>query len=158
MRRGARLGVDVGKARVGVARSDADGMLAMPVETVQRGNDTEAAVRRVLELAEEHQTVELVVGLPISLSGNDTPSTQDARDFAVLLASGERDVRLVDERLSTVSAQSAMRASGRKAVNQRSVIDQAAAVVILQHALDAERASGNVPGSIVERPAADATP
>lgn len=88
MRRGARLGVDVGKARVGVARSDADGMLAMPVETVQRGNDTEAAVRRVLELAEEHQTVELVVGLPISLSGNDTPSTQDARDFAALLASG----------------------------------------------------------------------
>ena len=155
MRRGARLGVDVGRARVGVARSDADGMLAMPVETVQRGEDTAAAVHRVLQLAAEHQTFEIVVGLPISLSGRDTPSTQDARDFADLLTAGEREVRLVDERLSTVSAQSAMRASGRKAAKQRSVIDQAAAVVILQHALDAERASGTAPGTIADRPAAD---
>ena len=157
MRRGSRLGVDVGRARVGVARSDSDGMLAMPVETVVRGEDTAGAVSRVLQLAAEHETLEIVVGLPISMSGRDTASTQDARDFAELLAAGGRDVRLVDERLSTVSAQGAMRASGRKAAKQRSVIDQAAAVVILQHALDAERSSGAAPGAIVDRPANEQT-
>lgn len=155
MRRGVRLGIDVGRARVGVAKCDADGMLATPVETVQRGEDTAAAVARVLALAAEHGAAELVVGLPISLSGDDTPSTKDARDFAALLAQGPLPVRLVDERLSTVSAQSAMRANGRKAKQQRAVIDQAAAVVILQHALDAERASGNAPGTVAERPTAD---
>lgn len=155
MRRGARLGIDVGRARVGVAKSDADGLLATPVETVQRGDDTPAAVARVLALAAEYDVMELVVGLPLSLSGGDTPSTQDARDFADLLAVGGLPVRLVDERLSTVTAQSAMRANGRKAKQQRSVIDQAAAVVILQHALDAERASGTAPGTVAAHPTAD---
>lgn len=155
MRRGARLGIDVGRARVGVAKSDADGLLATPVETVQRGADTPAAVARVLALAAEYDVMELVVGLPLSLSGGDTPSTQDARDFADLLADGNLPVRLVDERLSTVTAQSAMRANGRKAKQQRSVIDQAAAVVILQHALDAERASGTAPGTVAAHPTAD---
>lgn len=155
MRRGARLGIDVGRARVGVAKSDADGLLATPVETVQRGADTPAAVARVLALAAEYDVMELVVGLPLSLSGGDTPSTQDARDFADLLAGGNLPVRLVDERLSTVTAQSAMRANGRKAKQQRSVIDQAAAVVILQHALDAERASGTAPGTVAAHPTAD---
>ena len=150
MRQGVRLGVDVGKARVGVARCDAAGMLAMPVETVQRGDDTAAAVQRVLQLTNEYDAMELVVGLPLSLSGGDTPSTQDARDFAAMLAAGFAPVRLVDERLSTVTAQGAMRASGRSAKRQRQVIDQAAAVVILQHALDAERASGIAPGSLAE--------
>lgn len=152
MRQGARLGVDVGKARVGIARCDPAGMLAMPVETVQRGDDTAAAVQRVLQLAGEYEAMELVVGLPLSLSGADTLSTQDAREFATMLANGSTPVRLVDERLSTVTAQGAMRASGRSAKRQRQVIDQAAAVVILQHALDAERASGTAPGSLAERP------
>ena len=155
MRRGARLGIDVVRARVGVAKSDADGLLATPVETVQRGADTPAAVARVLALAAEYDVMELVVGLPLSLSGGDTPSTQDARAFAALLAGGNLPVRLVDERLSTVTAQSAMRANGRKAKQQRSVIDQAAAVVILQHALDAERASGTAPGTVAAHPTAD---
>lgn len=144
------MGVDVGKARVGVAASDAAGSLAMPVETVQRANDTPRALERVLELVDEYAAVEIVVGLPLSLSGADTASTQDARDFASFLAQGSTPVRLVDERMSTVTAQAGMRASGRKAKRQRSVIDQAAAVVILQHALDAERGSGRPAGSVVE--------
>lgn len=157
MRDGVRLGVDVGRARVGISASDARASLAMPVETVQRGNDTEAAIRRVLALATEYEAVEIVVGLPLSLSGADTPSTQDARDFAALLTHGDTPVRLVDERMSTVTAQAGMRASGRKAKRQRSVIDQAAAVVILQHALDAERGSGRPPGNVVETPKSEET-
>ena len=146
------MGVDVGRARVGIAASDDAGALAMPVETVQRGNDTPKALERVHALADEYAAVEIVVGLPLSLSGADTASTLDARDFASLLAQGTTPVRLVDERMSTVSAQAGMRASGRKAKRQRSVIDQAAAVVILQHALDAERASGIPAGSVVGCP------
>ena len=105
--------------------------------------------RRFFAEAAEREALELVVGLPLSLSGAETPSTQDAKDFAALLAAGGIPVRLVDERLSTVSAQSALRASGRSSKQSRSVIDQAAAVVILQHALDAERASGAAPGSVL---------
>lgn len=147
MRQGVRLGVDVGRVRVGVARSDRDGLLATPVETIQRV-DVDGVVRRVAELVDELDVVELVVGLPLSLSGGDTPSTQDARDVATALA-GVAPVRLVDERLSTVTAQSAMRQAGRSTRRQKAVIDQAAAVVILQHALDAERA-GRVPGMMVD--------
>ncbi|WP_144717889.1 Holliday junction resolvase RuvX [Agrococcus jejuensis] len=147
MRQGVRLGVDVGRVRVGVARSDRDGLLATPVETIQRV-DVDGVVRRIGELVGELDVVELVVGLPLSLSGGDTASTQDARDVAAALAS-VAPVRLVDERLSTVTAQSAMRQAGRSTRRQKAVIDQAAAVVILQHALDAERA-GRVPGMMVD--------
>ena len=148
MRTGARLGVDVGKVRIGVARSDLHGMLATPVETVPRGHGD---LLRIAQLAAEIDAVEIVVGLPIALSGRDTPSAEDARGFAAQIA---RDlgipVRMVDERLSTVSAHSALRASGRNAKNSRSVVDQVAAVIILQHALDFERAAGSPPGLIVE--------
>jgi putative Holliday junction resolvase len=143
IRLGRRLGVDVGKARVGVAVCDRDGLLATPVETVRRDDDRD--VPRIVELAGEYDAIEVVVGLPISLSGADTPSTQDARDFAARIAR-HVPVRLVDERLSTVSAQRGMRQAGRTTKQSRSVIDQAAAVIILQHALDLERSSGAAPG------------
>jgi putative Holliday junction resolvase len=146
MRSGVRLGIDVGRARIGVARSDAGGMLAMPIETVARAADGDADVRRVLELAEEYGAFELVVGHPLSMSGGSTASTDDAVGFAERLAATGRPVRLVDERLSTVSAQQALRTSGRSTRTQRPVIDQVAAVIILQHALDSERSSGNPPG------------
>ena len=146
MRQGVRIGVDVGRARVGVARSDRDGLLATPVETIQRAStDVVARLRRI---AAELDAIEAVVGLPISLSGGDTPSTQDARDIAALLAAA-MPVRLVDERLSTVTASAGMRAAGKSSRQQRSSIDQAAAVVILQHALDSERAAGRAPGELL---------
>lgn len=150
MRPGVRVGVDVGKARIGVARSDNHGMLALPVETVPRGAGDVAAI---VAIATRLEASEIVVGLPLSLSGTDTASTADAREFADRIA---RDspvaVRLVDERLSTVSAQHALRASGRSTRSSRSVIDQVAAVIILQHALDVERSGGTPPGMLVIPP------
>lgn len=151
MRTGVRIGVDVGKVRVGLARSDRDGLLATPVETVQRrGNDLAPVLARIAEVATELEAIELVVGLPLALSGRDTPSTGDARMVADLLAAGPLPVRLIDERLTTVSAQAALHASGRNTRGSRSVIDQVAAVILLQHALDAERASGSAPGALVD--------
>lgn len=147
MRRGVRIGVDVGRARVGVARCDRDGLLATPVETIQRASVD--VVARLREIAAELDAIEAVVGLPISLSGGDTPSTQDARDMAAQLAEA-MPVRLVDERLSTVSASAGMRAAGKSSKQQRQSIDQAAAVVILQHALDSERAAGRAPGELLD--------
>jgi putative Holliday junction resolvase len=144
-----RLGVDVGRARVGVARCDPDGLLATPVETVPR-ND--AAIARVVALAEEHSAVEILVGLPLNLRGEDTASTADARAFAAGLATASAlPVRLVDERLSTVSAHAVLRDSGRSQRSSRSIVDQVAAVVLLQQALDVEKSTGRPPGTPVSQ-------
>ena len=143
-RRGVRLGVDVGKARVGVARCDPDGMLAVPVETVPRN---EASIARITALANEYDAFEVLVGLPVSLSGGDTASTADARAFAGELATATgRPVRLVDERLSTVSAHAALRESGRSQRSSRRIVDQVAAVVLLQQAIDVEKGTGTPAG------------
>ncbi len=148
MRPGVRLGIDVGTARIGVARSDLHGMLATPVETVPRGAGD---IARIRELVSEIDAVEIIVGLPLALSGRETASTGDARQFAARLSAAcAVPVRLVDERLSTVSANSALRASGRNAKNSRSVVDQVAAVIILQHALDFERSADSPPGAVVD--------
>ena len=147
---GVRLGIDPGDARIGVARCDAAGILATPVETVRRGRGD---LDRIAELREEHEAVEVVVGLPRSLSGKEGPAAAKVRTFARKLARrlGDVPVRLVDERLTTVSAESMLRASGRTAKNQRSVVDQAAAVLILQHVLDTERRTGAAPGQLLEK-------
>lgn len=148
-----RLGIDVGKARIGVARSDLHGMLATPVETVTRDQRGSSDLDRIEAIAAELGVSEVVVGLPINLRGERTLSTQDAEGFAHRLAKRLRPrqliVRLVDERLSTVAAQGQLREAGRKTKNSRGVIDQAAAVVILQHALDIERAQGIPSGSAI---------
>lgn len=149
-RRGVRLGVDVGKARVGVARCDRDGLLAVPVETVAR---TETAAARVAELAGEYEAFEILVGLPISLGGKETASTADARDFAAALATASGlPIRLVDERLSTVSAHAALRDSGRTQKSSRRIVDQVAAVVLLQQAIDVEKSTGNPAGTPLTDP------
>ncbi|MFB6840445.1 Holliday junction resolvase RuvX [Streptomyces sp. NPDC056361] len=151
MRRGRRLAVDVGDARIGVASCDPDGVLATPVETVP-GRDVPAAHRRLRQLVEEYEPIEVVVGLPRSLSGREGPAATKVRAFAREMAKGIAPVpvRLVDERMTTVSATHGLRASGVKAKKGRSVIDQAAAVIILQNALESERVSGNPPGEGVE--------
>lgn len=149
-RPGVRLGIDVGSVRVGVARCDRDGLLAVPVETVPRGEGT---IARILALCEEHAPIELLVGLPLNLRGDDTPSTWDAREFAAELAHAQPlPVRLVDERLSTVSAHSALRSSGRTQRQSRSMVDQVAAVVFLQQAIDTEKSTGNPAGVVIEAP------
>lgn len=147
-RRGIRLGIDVGKARVGVARCDPDGMLAVPVETVPRDG---GSIERLAELASEYEPLEFVVGLPVNMRGTDTASTTDAREFATALARRTGlPVRLIDERLSTVSAHQALRASGRSQKNSRSIVDQVAAVVLLQQAIDMEKSSGTPAGASVD--------
>ncbi|MFH0245225.1 Holliday junction resolvase RuvX [Streptomyces sp. HK10] len=151
MRRGRRLAVDVGDARIGVASCDPDGLLATPVETVP-GRDVPAARRRLAELVAEYEPLEVVVGLPRSLNGGEGPAAARVRAFARGLAEAVAPVavRLVDERMSTVTAAQGMRASGVSSKKGRSRIDQAAAVVILQSALETERVSGQAPGECVE--------
>ncbi len=151
MRQGVRLGIDVGTVRIGVARSDLHGLLATPLETVSRGFGD---LSRIVALVVELDASEVIVGLPLALSGRRTPSTEDATAFATRLAQTLRvPVRLVDERLSTVSASAAVHASGRTVKQTRSVIDQVAAVIILQQALDIERSRGVSPGAEVVVPA-----
>lgn len=149
----------MGKARIGVARCDQHAMLAMPVETVPRATNDDTDIARILHIAQESEAMEVIVGLPLGMSGHRTPSTEDAEDFAkrianALGASGWAtavEVRLVDERLSTVSAQGQLHQAGKKTKQSRSIIDQAAAVVILQQALDIERARLEAPGALVAR-------
>jgi len=148
MRHGVRLGIDPGDARVGVARSDPTGLLATPLETVRRGKGDLA---RIARLVREQAAVEVVVGLPRSLSGGEGPAAGKVRDFAMRLAAriAPVEVRLQDERLTTVSAEAMLRDRGKKGAGRRAVVDQAAAVLILQHALDTERATGRPPGETV---------
>ena len=148
-RRGVRLAIDVGRARIGVARCDPDGMLAVPVETVARAS---GSVARIGDLVAEYEPIELVVGLPLNMRGEDTPSTDDARRFATELAAAlpETPIRLVDERLSTVSAHTALRQSGSSQKKSRGIVDQIAAVVFLQHAVDTEKTTGRAPGTVLD--------
>jgi putative Holliday junction resolvase len=149
LRHGVRLGLDPGDARIGVARSDPSGFLATPVETVRRGKGDLA---RLVKILAEEEAVEVVVGLPRSLSGGEGPAAAKVREFAAALARriAPVPVRLVDERLTTVSAEAMLRDRGRKGSKRREVVDMAAAVLILQHALDSERVSGEPLGEIVE--------
>jgi len=138
-----------------VARSDPSGLLATPVETVKRGRGD---LDRIVELLAEEQdgdperVLEVVVGLPRSLSGGEGPAAAKVRAWAGQLARrvAPVPVRLADERLTTVSAEAMLRDRGRSGARRRAVVDQAAAVVILQHVLDTERASGAAPGEIIE--------
>ncbi|GAC79520.1 putative holliday junction resolvase [Gordonia malaquae] len=144
--RGRRVAIDVGSVRVGVAVCDPDGILATPVETVQRTKH-DSDVERVVAIVDEYEAIGVIVGLPRTLRNTDGPAVEAARAF------GDRveakltgrdtlpDVRVEyhDERLTTVTATTALRASGVKAKNARAVVDQAAAVAILQGWLDARR-------------------
>ena len=148
MRSGARLAIDVGWARIGVACCDPDGVLATPLATVRRGRGDLAELAR---LAKDRQVIEVVVGLPTSLSGRAGQAADQARDFAEALASAVAPVpvRLVDERFTTVIAHAALREGGRNTRERRTVIDQAAAALLLQGALDAERRTGVPAGEAV---------
>jgi putative Holliday junction resolvase len=150
-RRGARIGVDVGNARVGVAASDVSGMLAHPVRTLPRDAAGDTDVDAIVALVAELEAIEVVVGLPRLLSGEEGESARTARAYAGRLAArlGTVEVRMVDERLTTVDAHRRLRDSGVPGRGQRAVIDQAAAVLILQSALDTEARSGRPAGETV---------
>ena len=147
MRPGVRVALDVGSVRVGVARSDATGMLAVPLEAVPAGD---AAVDAIRAIVDEWEAIEVYVGLPLHMSGAEGAAALKAREWAAALAERlDISVRLLDERLSTVQAQRALHAGGRTTKQSRAVIDSASAVMVLQAALDAERGSGIEPGECV---------
>ena len=151
VRPGVRVGVDVGSARVGVAASDRTATFAHPVRTLARDEQHGSDLSDLAALIEELAAVEVVVGLPLLLSGREGEAARTARDYAVALAArvGTVTVRLVDERLTTVDAHRRLRDSGVPGRSQRKVVDQAAAVLILQTALDTEASSGRPPGEHV---------
>jgi putative holliday junction resolvase len=148
VREGVRLGVDVGSVRTGVARSDPDGILASPLAVVRVGPNK---LDELAALAASADAIEVIVGLPTSLSGREGAAAANARGFAAELAGllAPIPVRLVDERFTTTQAHDALRRSGKDERARRGVVDAAAATVLLQAALDTERATGRPPGELV---------
>jgi putative holliday junction resolvase len=146
VREGVRLAVDVGSVRVGVARSDPGGILASPLTVLRSGRLDELAT-----LVAGADAIEVIVGLPTSLSGREGAAAAAARGFAAELASrlAPVPVRLVDERFTTTQAHDALRRGGKDSRARRGTVDAAAAAVLLQAALDTERATGNPPGQLV---------
>ena len=128
------MAVDLGAARTGVAVSDELGMLAQPWKTLPGG---EASLEAVAAAAAELQPGRIVVGLPRNMDGTYGPAAEAARTFGEnLRARVACPVDLWDERLTTVAAQRSLRESGRKARDQRGVVDQVAAQILLQSWLD----------------------
>jgi len=148
VRTGVRLAIDLGSARIGVARCDPDGLLATPLATVTRGRGD---LDRLAALAAEHGAMEVIVGLPTGLSGRPGAAAAEARAFAEALAArlAPRPVRLVDERFTTVLAHDALRQGGRGSKERKTHVDKAAAALILQGALDTERSTGQPAGELV---------
>lgn len=154
--RGVRIGVDVGNARVGVAASDPDGILATPLKTLRRDLKKNSDRRVLRKLIEVHEATEIFVGLPKTMSGGSSASTKMAEEYAQALvrelsAEGKQTpVYLVDERLTTVSAHRSLHEAGVSTRNFKAIVDQVAAVNILQFSLDALKTDRNIPGYRVE--------
>jgi putative Holliday junction resolvase len=147
MRKGKRLAIDVGSVRIGLASCDADAILSSPLPALNRSSNLTEVVTAIKELVADLQIIEVIVGDPVSMSGGVTSSTTDARELAAEIALAiSIPVRLVDERLTTVSAQAKLRQSGKDSRDAKSFIDSASAVEILEQALNSERSSGNAPG------------
>lgn len=146
-RRGVRVGVDVGTVRVGVARSDPDGILSIPVETLQRADDG-SELQRLIDIINEFSAIEVLVGLPRHLKGGEGVSAKAARKYARRIALALPDVRIamIDERLTSNQAHERLRMAGMSERDHRSVIDQVAAQIIVEQALEWERMSGRPPG------------
>ena len=139
---GRILGLDLGDVRIGVAVSDPDRRLALPLGTVQVGRPP-GELRAVADLVREHDVTLVVIGEPVSLDGVRRARATHAANFAdALRAMLTVPVVLHDERFSTVEAERSLRAAGVTGARRRSVVDAAAAQVILQSWLDAHRSEG----------------
>jgi putative Holliday junction resolvase len=138
---GIWFAVDVGSVRVGVARSDPRGVLAVPVTTLARDPAGDQDIAELAGLLAEYEAVGVVIGLPRTLAGREGPSAEMARDYGARLASrvAPLPVAFLDERLTTVSAQRKLHQGGIRGRAGRAVIDQAAAVELLQHWLELRR-------------------
>lgn len=143
--------MDVGEARIGLATADADALVVLPLETVP-AHPRSKAVRQVARVAREREAIEVVVGLPKNMSGDEGPAAGKARRFAAELANRLPGVRvcLIDERLTTSQAQGILHEAGLDTRRSRNVIDQMAARIILEQAVELERATGTLPGESVD--------
>jgi putative holliday junction resolvase len=147
MERGSRLAIDVGTVRIGLAVSDPDSIVSTPLPALVRSKLLVESLKEILSLISENGVIEVYVGDPLSLSGVETASTQDARQFALQLAElTSVPVRLVDERLTTVTASAKLRLNGKNAKAAKSLIDSASAVEILEQALNVSKQSGKPAG------------
>ena len=152
MRSGRRLAVDVGKVRVGLAISDFHAILASGLATVARAESAEQTAKDILAALADEEVIEIYVGLPLNMSGGETASTADAISIAKALATiTPVEVRMIDERLTTVAATAALQSSGKNSKQSRPIIDQVAATVILEQAMDLEKSSGEKPGKSLEQ-------
>jgi putative Holliday junction resolvase len=148
MRLGKRLALDVGKVRIGVAVCDSECILSTPLEAIKRSSDLSKTISDISSLVDDLQVLEVYVGEPVSLGGQSTDSTKDARAVATELARNVNvPVRMVDERFTTVSAAAKLRSAGLSTREAKSHIDSASAVEILEMALRLERSSGQEPGT-----------
>jgi putative Holliday junction resolvase len=138
---GVWLGVDVGTVRIGVSVSDPDGVLALPIGTLRRDVSDNSDLAQLAELVHERRAVAVVVGLPMTLSGEEGLAAERIRQYAQSLSArvAPIPVRLVDERLTTAVAHRRMAERGLSSRARRGLVDQEAAVQILQHALDVRR-------------------
>jgi putative Holliday junction resolvase len=138
---GVWLAVDVGTVRVGVARSDPRGVLAVPVATLARSAADDRDIAELAGFVGEYEAVGVIVGLPRTLAGREAAAAQSAREYGARLAVriAPVPVEYVDERLTTVSAQRKLQQGGVRGRAGRAVIDQAAAVELLQQWLDRRR-------------------
>ena len=138
MRAGRVLGLDPGERRIGVALSDATGIIAQPHDVIDRKNVD--PVKAIRDLVREYEIVMVVVGLPVSLSGDEGPAAQAARRFGETMQTAlEVDVLFHDERFTTVTAEAALIESGVRRDKRRQLRDKVAAAVMLQAFLDARR-------------------
>lgn len=138
MERGCRIAFDYGDVRIGVAYCDPDGILAIPLTTLQSNGPKLS--EELAEIVSEYQPISIYVGEPLNLSGKSSQSSEKAAAFAELLRETfEISVVMVDERLSTVTATSALRQNGIKGKAARASVDEAAAVAILEQGLALER-------------------
>jgi putative holliday junction resolvase len=162
--RGVKLGVDVGTVRVGLAACDPDGILATPFKTLKRDAKKNSDISVIVKQAAERAAVQVFVGLPRTMKGEERASAQMATDYASLLAAAlqraglDIPVNLVDERLSTVSAHRSLHEAGLSSKDHRKVVDQLAAAGILQHALDMQKSRGQDVGRRVPVPVQERAP
>ncbi|WP_421084196.1 Holliday junction resolvase RuvX [Rothia nasimurium] len=157
------MGVDVGNARVGLALCDPHGILATPLKTLRRDLKKNSDRRVLRKLLEVNEVTEVFVGLPRTMRGGESPSTQMAREYAQALANElategiDLPIWLVDERLTTVSAHRSLHEAGVSSKDFKAMVDQVAAVNILQHALDTLKAGQHLAGERVHLEPADQT-
>jgi putative Holliday junction resolvase len=134
------LGVDPGSVRIGLSLSDEIGCMAHPLQTLQvKGDDSTECARRIAAIAAEKGSPSIVIGLPRNMNGSYGPAAEKSRALAAALTPlTTARVILWDERLTTAAATRRLQEAGRDSREQRQVIDQAAAVQILQDWLDAQ--------------------